>query len=77
MGSAFYQTEQRKYFIQNKMPDYQYVEMWECEFARDCKYIEEFQNYIQHNPLVEPLKPREALKGGRAHRPVRQGRHLN
>ena len=65
MMYANYKTVARREKIQKDMPDYTIVEKWECDFDRECASDPKLKDYIKRNPIQEPLKPRDALYGGR------------
>ena len=58
-------TQERKDDIQKLLPDFKFVEMWECKYKKQCIDDLSLSKFVSLNPISEPLKPRDSLFGGR------------
>ena len=65
MGYLNFATMARRDKLQSQMPGYRIVEKWECEFDEECKQDIRLEQFITNNSIIESLKPRDALYGGR------------
>ena len=65
MGYLRQNTLDRRDSILKAMPGFKLIEIWECEFDELCKSSPSLEIYINSHPIVEALKPRDALFGGR------------
>jgi hypothetical protein len=65
MGNIYKQTTLRIERIKKMMPDFNVIEIWECDFDKLCLQEPTLKSFLTINKIVEPLKPREALFGGR------------
>ena len=65
MGYLNYATMERREKLQSLMPGYKILEKWECDFDSECKQDIHLEQFITNNPIIEALKPRDALYGGR------------
>lgn len=66
MGSLYSHHKKRLALIQEKMPGYTVVEMWECQWDKLVKNSAEVKTHMLRYPVIpDPLKPRDALYGGR------------
>ena len=65
MGYLRFNTMKRRDKIKQLMPGVHYVELWECDYDAMCKTDPELRSFISLNPVIEPLRPRDALFGGR------------
>ncbi len=52
-------------YIKTNMPDYNLIEMWECDWNKMTTERQEIKNFIQILDLSEPLNVRDSLYGGR------------
>ena len=65
MGYLHFATMERHDRLRRLMPGYRIVEKWECEFDAESKQDIHFGQFISNNTIIEALKPRDALYGGR------------
>lgn len=66
MGTLYVRNTKRIEYIKNNMPEYNIVQMWECDWDNLVKNNTDIGNYIRKNvEISEPLRPRDALYGGR------------
>lgn len=49
----------------NAARNYRVIEMWECQFKNLCAKDGAIETYIDSLGIHEPMKPRDALHGGR------------
>ena len=65
MGYLYNETAERRQKLLNLMPGYKLVEKWECAYDTECKENANLRQFITDYPVIEELKPRDALYGGR------------
>ena len=51
--------------LRKSMSECNFVEIWECEYDKECTSNIGLQTHVRLNPIHEPLKPRDSLFGGR------------
>jgi len=62
--SVYQRTIDRLNNIQQLMPDYKIIKIWEHQWDRMVEHNKTCSNYLQNNKSYEPIKLRDALFGG-------------
>ena len=65
MGTTYKRHLDRIEFIKQNLPEFELIEIWECEFDALDKQDPDFAAFIKKARVEVPLNPRDALYGGR------------
>jgi len=65
MISTHLRHEKRINYLKKKLINCIFEEIWECEYDDLLQYDNEFKLFIKNCELSEPIRPRDALFGGR------------
>ena len=63
--TLLWRTNQRVKFLKKFLPDFEFIELWEHDFDRECVENEDLKKFLKAYEFCESLDPRACLFGGR------------